>query len=449
MAQSLRFLMSSFLRKTKVALHFTWDVYCKLTPCNFKEMVGLFFLCIAIAVSTAGLLYTWMSFTLKYDPYSSLIVAVVWGSIQVLVLYLVHPFRCACTIIIPSLGTKQGRKILLSVALTMSVTSSIPNMASNVSSVVHMIQCSSKVTVQNIVNSTSMMTSTLSDMKGFFQTIPDLKQTSSILDLQERANITELQNKLRNASTEFNTKISSIQKVMNVFSIVAQTVIAVVFVFHLLGGSVVYVLRYVTEPKYDNIYLTHRLMELLKAEGVTSIPIHYKRKFVKSTGWKMTRREIERGLFSFIKIILYGLISAVIIGLDHFVFFVLTNLLEWAHKVPEIHTSITVKIKVYLDGIFGNAASFFGKRPKTMDKTYSYAFPVLPSNCEPNLHPPESSLQVTIGALYIVAFIMLLGEVYARRIRRKISASFYRDREEVRVQYLLAKMVANREGCEN
>lgn len=430
-----------------------WDVYCKRTPCNFKEMVGLFFLCIAIAVSTAGLLYTWMSFTLKYDPYSSLIVAVVWGSIQVLVLYLVHPFRCACTIIIPSLGTKQGRKILLSVALTMSVTSSIPNMASNVSSVVHMIQCSSKVTVQNIVNSTSMITSTLSDMKGFFQTIPDLKQTSSILDLQERANITELENKLRNASTEFNAKISSIQKVMKVFSIVAQTVIAVVFVFHLLGGSVVYVLRYVTEPKYDNIYLTHRLMELLKAEGVTSIPIHYERKFVKSTGWKMTRREVERGLFAFIKIILYGLISAVIIGLDHFVFFVLTNLLEWAHKVPEIHTSITAKINVNLDVNLGGFPSVLGipSSVKTfaMDKAYSYAFPVLPSDCEPNLHPPESSLQVTIGALYIVAFIMLLGEVYARRIRRKISASFYRDREEVRVQYLLAKMVANREGCEN
>ncbi|KAG9338150.1 hypothetical protein JZ751_027018 [Albula glossodonta] len=364
-------LMSPSVNESKMELNIIRDVYCKPRPRNSKELAGLFFLCFSIVVSTGGLLYCWMAFTLKYDPSLSIIVAVVWVAILAPALVLVHPFRCAFTIIIPSLGTKQGRKILLSVALTMLVASCIPSMVNNIKVVGEMIKCSTVVTAEEIVRSQTMVKSALSDMRETLKSVPQLLDISSQLHLQNSADIKELKRKLKEASDELVEDIDSKQNIVESTTDDTKKVIAMVFILALFGGSARYVIGYLTDPRYDNLYLTHRLMELLKAKGV------------------------------------------------------------------------------YVDGPYGDVVAFFkGERDKTitMQRTYPFTIPILPSQCVPTLQPPDSSLLVKVGALYLTAFIMLLGEVYARRIRRKICASFYRDREEERIQYLLVKVLEKREN---
>ncbi|XP_036405207.1 osteoclast stimulatory transmembrane protein-like [Megalops cyprinoides] len=352
MAQTSGSLMSFFVGKTKATLNIIWDVYSKPTPCNLKEVFGLIVLCLAISGSTGGLLYVWMNFTLQYDPFPSLITAAVSGSTLALVLFLLHPMRCAFTIILPSLGTKQGRKILISTALTILATKCIPNMVNNVSSVVVMMKCSTQVAVEGILNSTTEIKSAVADMKEILEDIPDFTDTETIPHLQQGTNIYEMMQKLEKVSKELKADISTQQKVLETTSNVVQKVIAVAFILLLLGGSVWYLIGYLTD--------------------------------------------------------------------------------------------------ILLGGAIGDIVDFFGSaNVKTMRKDYSYVIPMLPPRCVKELSPPEQSVLVTVGALYLTAFFMTLVEVYARRMRRKICTSFYRKREEQRVQYLLAKVLKKREGPVN
>uniref|UniRef100_A0A673YHW9 Osteoclast stimulatory transmembrane protein-like n=1 Tax=Salmo trutta TaxID=8032 RepID=A0A673YHW9_SALTR len=246
---------SSFKRRLSSTLTFQWGVYSKPSPTNKLEVFNLFCFCLIVGAALAGLLHVWMVYGLNYQPFPSMVVSSTWGCIIVLLLFLLHPVRCVLSISVPSLGTKQGRKILVSTALVVVVTSCIPNMTKNLSRSVDMI----------------------------------------------------------NAPPT--------------------------------GDSLLF-LRYLTDLKHDNVYQTGRLQELLRARGVEEFPEAYRKRLVRTRGWRMTQRELRRCLWGGTILGFYCLVCALVLGLDHLIYSVLQTSLSWAQDIPEVNTTISLHVKV-------------------------------------------------------------------------------------------------------
>uniref|UniRef100_A0A8C7IJH3 Osteoclast stimulatory transmembrane protein-like n=1 Tax=Oncorhynchus kisutch TaxID=8019 RepID=A0A8C7IJH3_ONCKI len=395
--------LSSFKRRLSSMLTFQWGVYSKPSPANTLEVFILFCFCLIIGAAIGGLLHVWMVYSLNYQPFPSMVVSSTWGCIVVLLLLLLHPVRCVLSISVPSLGTKQGRKILISTALVIVVTSCIPNMTRNLSRSVDMIKCSSHSTAERILASTSQVNNALHDMKDFIGSIPRIVNSERFLQIEQKVDVEEMKMDIRNASARLKAEFKAMQDTLEVTGHVAQKVIASSFIMLLLGSSASYLVR---------------------------------KRLVRTRGWRMTQRELRRCLWGGTILGFYCLICALVLGLDHLIYSVLQTSLSWAQDIPEVKTTISlhVKITVLIIGLIRKPVG-------EMNKEYRYRILLLPPDCVRPLSPPDPSVLSTTAALFLTALVMILGEVFSRRIRRKICSSFYRDREEERALYLRDKIL--------
>ncbi|XP_041081318.1 osteoclast stimulatory transmembrane protein-like [Polyodon spathula] len=448
----------SLLENAQKTFKFLWSIYSKPTPSSSLECLALFLQCLFIATLTGGLLFTWLYLTLKYTYLASCVVAGIYAFVCLFILFLVHPVRCMFTMIIPSLGTKQGRKLIISTAMMLLVLNCIPNIVTNIKYVIDIIKCSTQTTTEKTLNSTIILNSAKDDFNGFFQTIPAMLQAKNNLNFRGNIDISEVMEKLDVVSEGVKQEFHSVESILRTSLEVMKKVVAGLLLLYLLAGSVWYLIGYLTDIKYDNLYDTEKLRSLAEEHGRADALLSYDKKLVKSTGLRMSRHEVLRALRGIVILAVYGVIAAVIIGLDHFVFFLLENILEWAHDFPEVEFSISTKLSVKIGvpgvdeinkgindvarifGVLGEKAQIPTETHK-MVKNYKFRIPLLSEGCLKKLSAPSSSIAVTVGVLHLVAFVMLVGEVYARRARRKISASFYKQREEVRVNYLFQKIV--------
>ncbi|CAJ0954292.1 unnamed protein product [Ranitomeya imitator] len=67
----------------------------------------------------------------------------------------------------------------------------------------------------------------------------------------------------------------------------------------------------------------------------------------------------------------------------------------------------------------------------------------LPEHCKLPASPPDPSVTASIVFIYGILLVVICLETYAQRLCRKISAMFYRSREEERISFLFDQIVKN------
>ncbi|KAM4622244.1 osteoclast stimulatory transmembrane protein [Discoglossus pictus] len=365
------------------------------------------------------------------------------------ILLLTHPIRCVLTIMIPTIGTKQGRRLLLSTCFMIVAFNIIPNLVTNITSTSQKIKCISQHSSEQILNSTMYFEAVTEDISGIV--------TKFIYEVDKVKNF-PLTPKQRNAKISAHSEISLVERqilkttesikddflaiefLIKNSMLVTNRILACFFIMYLLFNGTWYLKRYLTDIKFDNSYITNKLERLAMEKEASQVLSCSTNRLIRSTGLKLSKKELWTCAFRMLILSLFIVPTALIIASDHITFQFTTAVGKWIDNLPAMQIALQVKYNVRIKW-FGAIKSNFQN-----SKEYPWNMTLVSSNCKIEASPPDNAITFTVGIIYCLMCIMIFLEAYAQRLRRKISASFYERREDERVVYLFEKLLRKHNG---
>uniref|UniRef100_A0A8C4W7I2 Osteoclast stimulatory transmembrane protein n=1 Tax=Gopherus evgoodei TaxID=1825980 RepID=A0A8C4W7I2_9SAUR len=308
-------LLGNLFPKIQEVMLDAWSAYSKPVPSSCSELLTLFLQCCCIAVLTGGLLYNWLFSSLEYPFHLSSAIAISFSLLLLLILFLVHPVRCMFTIIIPTLGTKQGRRLLLSTCFMIVAVNTIPNIMDNIKTIVQVIKCICKNYSESLLTSTILLGKASMQFDNFL-------------------------------IQKINDDISAVELLVKQALLVANRVAAGFFLFYLLFESAWYLKSYLTNLRFDNIYITKKLkvwaVDKKAAHLLTSLP----KKLIRSTGLKLSREEMMLCLVRMMLPSLVLMVTAVIIATDYITFHLADTAMNEVAQFPTVPITLNIKYDV-------------------------------------------------------------------------------------------------------
>ncbi|XP_069740330.1 osteoclast stimulatory transmembrane protein [Narcine bancroftii] len=437
--------------KTRKVLQFLWSAYSTPTPSSWKELLALFFLCLCICVIISGLIHNWMLASLKYRLHLSNIISVMFTVVMFPLLFLVHPMRCMFTIVIPTLGTNKGRDLLLSTCFMLVAINIIPNIIDNVKMVLKLFQCILMTSFKNFMS----LTKIVKDIKD--ELVVDIKEkltakdmfykTDADLEINSFVNQSAIKNYLQAISKDIENNVSKAQTLFSDITLEANKVIAALVFFYLAIRSVWYLKNYLTNLEFDNIYITGKLAHQLQPKkGQLIVNRTASKKLIRSTGLKMSTDEVATCIKQMVISTSYLALSAIIIIADFVIFTFTSQVLQWTLEITPVLVTMRflykIEMKNTIDVVFN-----LSKGTVILEKEANYPrnFTFITETCRFQPSPPNVKIICVVSLLYFIAFITVFLETYALRARRKISASFFEQREQERVKYLQQKLMKESE----
>ncbi|XP_065103256.1 osteoclast stimulatory transmembrane protein [Paramisgurnus dabryanus] len=436
-----RSLSLVFLR-VRSSIETLWLCYSTPTPQTAGHLLALLALCLSMAVVTAGLLFHWLTDFLKYELQTAWVAVCIYGASVFILSSLIHPFRCALTLIFPTLGTRQGRKLLLSTSVMIVMLYVLPNMAANIATLTHIVKCASEKLSQSLLSSSDLI-NTIKDnivktaeesaisIKDLMQTLHDFNHTTNI-------NVSEVKNRLHFLSKQVQEDFSEVKSHVQDLKLLASRIFAAFFVLYLFAESVIYLRSYLTSVRFDNTYITGGLRTKAAGKGV-SVEMKDLKNGVNSTSFRMTKRELCKCLIPALVITLYLLMTVFLIILDHILYYLVKSGGSWISNIPSTNISIDVHFKVGTNLPICQVINLNCQSEFNLDRSYS-ALIHTPSACEAQPSELNPAAVTALVFLYLFTYTLLLLEVYARRLRRKIAASFFQQQEERRLEFIIKKI---------
>ncbi|XP_072044147.1 uncharacterized protein [Amphiura filiformis] len=221
-----------------------------------------------------------------------------------------------------------------------------------------------------------------------------------------------------------------------IFSILDKLV--ALSVVYLLYRSYMYHTAYRTKDKFDNFYITEQFKELdmkRKERGKkTLLPLKKSEKvrLIDVTSLRLSKP--EKGLFKLglVNLMAHICIATILILVDYGLY--------WLLLVIRKHGSIQVDLSgesgVTLEISGDSALSNFIREAFSFDLDNSFDISYDNTQCLPNGKAPNPVLAAGIGICYLIAIFMVLFQAYALRLRRRVAAYFYPERELERLYFI-------------
>ncbi|XP_051887373.1 osteoclast stimulatory transmembrane protein [Pristis pectinata] len=434
-------------KKTKQVLQFLWSTYSTPTPSGWQQLLVLLLSCLCICAIIGGLLHNWMLSSLKYEVYLSNRITIVFTIIMFLLLFLVHPIRCAFTIVIPTLGTKQGRDLLLSTCFMLVAVNIIPNIMGNIKMVLKLLQCIAMTSIESLVNSTNSLRHIKNKLVEELVKVQKMVgATTSIMKWELNSNVNQLamESQLHAIGKDIQSDFSKVQTTLSEITLYTNRALAVFFFFYLAITSVWYLKGYLTNLEFDNVYITGKLAHLLRPKKGQHIPKRTaSKKLIKSTGLKMSSDEVATCVKQMVISTAYLALSTIIITADFVIYTFTSEALRWTVDIPPVPVVVGYEYRVIVRTPFEEIVNSGTVQKKEANFPWNFIF--VSDRCIFQPSPPDIQIICTVGLLYFIAYITVFLEAYALRARRKISASFFEQREDERVKYLQKKLMNNSE----
>ncbi|XP_068162572.1 osteoclast stimulatory transmembrane protein [Antennarius striatus] len=428
----LRNRTGSCRQALKSVLLYLWDVYSAPAPSG-KDVLTLLSLCLMLTIVTGGLLHHWLSKTLKYNHEPSIQTACVYSIAMFLVSFLCHPLRCVLTMILPTVCTKQGRKLLLSASVMILVLNVIPNITLNIGSVARILKCTTESFTRALLNSSEPLNKAKQDLIA--ETIKVKAEDLSIvknlrkLDHFTYVDLSDVRTKFTRMIGQIDDDFTHAKNLFTDYKLLSNRIIAGIFVALLIFEASRYLKSYLTSVQFDNVYISNTF------QTDTSCAANNMR-------CKLLKQEVTSCFLALVPVTLYFIIIMLVVALDYVVCHAAQLISLWLRDFPQTTAIISVDYKVRL---FPPAFCIIPQSCNTKELTnfhrdYRWTFNLEPSLCNVTTSAPNQWVAVLLGCLFLLSYSLVFLEVYARRLRRKISASFFREQEERRKAYLVEKI---------
>lgn len=319
----------------RAVLAYVWDVYSMPSPVG-KDVFTLMSLCLAFVAITGGLLYHWLANTLKYHAESSIGIACFYSALMFLVAFLCHPVRCVLTIALPTVCTKQGRKLLITASVMVLVLNVIPNITVNVGAAAGLLKCTAEGFARTLLNSTDPLNRAKSDLirsainSEKNQTIV---KTMTKFDQSNNIDLSEVRGKLAMVLGSIKDKAKDARDLFGWCKLLSNRIFAGFFVALLTLECLLYLKSYLTILHFDNNYTSKDLQKKVEDQK--------KRKRFNVKG-----QECSSSLVTVTLVTLHFIVITIIVVLDHVVFYVVQAILPWLLDFPATSATLSVDYKV-------------------------------------------------------------------------------------------------------
>ncbi|NXB18517.1 OCSTP protein, partial [Rhagologus leucostigma] len=427
-----------------------WWIYSKPVPADGRELWTLFLQCSCITVVIGGLFYNWMFASLEYSWRLSVAMAVSFSLLLLLTLLLVHPARCVFSVIMPTLGTKQGRRLLFSTCIMIAVVNITPNIIGNIKTILQVIKCICKNSSDSLLNSTALLEKVSWE---FGVTIQEMvhsiyKPRNGHFRFSLLQNSSLIYQKMHLASEKISRDFLSVEVLVKDSIRVANRLAAGFFMLYLCFESTWYLKNYLTNLRFDNFYITKKLERLAVDRKAAHLLVGSSKKLIRPTGLKMSWEEVVLCLVQAMLVTVALMLMLVVVAMDHFAFSLADTAVRRAAQFSAVPVTLNIKYKgsAGLSWLMPFLFKVFGRPSEELllgdfDRTYHHQLIFSSAHCRVSPPtPPNPSVLLVVGLLFCILYATVFLETYARRLCRKIAASFFQSREEERVLYLYRKL---------
>ncbi|XP_032859533.2 osteoclast stimulatory transmembrane protein [Tyto alba] len=435
-----------------------WSVYSKPVPANSRELWTLFLQCSCITAVIGGLFYNWMFASLEYSWHFSIAMAVSFSLLLLLTLFLVHPARCVFSMIMPMLGTKQGRKLLLSTCIMIVVVNITPNIISNIKTILQVIKCICKNSSESLLNSTGLLETASWEFGDAIQetvhSINNYRPMNGHFQFSLLKNSSLIYQQMHLAGERIGKDFLAVEVLVKDSVRVGNKLVAGFSMLYLCFESTWYLKNYLTNLRFDNFYITKKLERLAVDRKAAHLLVGSSKNLIQPTGLKLSREELMLCLVQAMLLTVALMLMLVVVAMDHFAFSVADIAVRKAAQFSVVPVTLNIKYSAKV-GILPFLLKLF-RLPyeelpfQNFERSYQHYLTFSSAHCRisPSI-PPNPSVLLVVGLLFCILYATVFLETYAHRLCRKIAGSFFESWEEKRALYLYKKLSRKHKEMQN
>ncbi|KFR06680.1 Osteoclast stimulatory transmembrane protein, partial [Nipponia nippon] len=418
-----------------------WLVYSKPVPANGRELWTLFLQCSCATAVIGGLFYNWMFASLEYSWHLSVAMAVSFSLLLLLALFVVHPARCVFSMIMPTLGTKQGRKLLLSTCVMIVVVNVMPNILSNIKTILQVIKCICKNSAESLLNSTALLETASWEFGDAIQetvhSVNIYRPMNGHFQFSLLKNSSLIYQQMQLAGEKIGKDFLAVEVLVKDSVRVGNKLVAGFSMLYLCFESTWYLKNYLTNLRFDNFYITKKLERLAVDRKAAHLLVGSSKNLLRPTGLKLSREEVMLCLVQAMLLTVALMLMLVVVAMDHFAFSVADTAVRKAAQFSVVPVALSIKYSV--------SAGVPSPSPQLpfqdFDRSYHHYLTFNSARCgiSPPT-PPNPSVLLVVGLLFCILYATVFLETYAHRLCRKIAGSFFESWEEERALYLYKKL---------
>lgn len=327
-----------------------WSVYSKPVPASGRELWTLFLQCSCITVVIGGLFYNWMFASLEYSWHLSVAMAVSLSLLLLLTIFLVHPARCVFTMIMPTLGTKQGRKLLLSTCIMIVVVNVTPNIISNVKTILQVIKCICKNSSESLLNSTALLDTASWEFGDAIQEIIHAinihRPMNGHFQFSLLKNSSLIYQQMHLAGEKIGKDFLAAEVLVKDSVRVGNKLVAGFSMLYLCFESTWYLKNYLTNLRFDNFYITKKLERLAGDRKAAHLLVAPSKNLIRPTGLKLSREEVMLCLVRAMLLTVALMLMLVVVAMDRFAFSVADTAVRKAAQFSAVPVALSIKYSV-------------------------------------------------------------------------------------------------------